>query len=229
MGTVLNPLIIRARSLARKTGIIRVINRFRRTGPYEQKVHKALTDAIKSGDVVWDIGANIGVYSELFCEIVGKDGLVVAFEPLPDSCEQILARIPNCSWLHIENIALGDEDRPGRLVTQKNSYENHIQAEGQDPADSIPVQICRGDTVLQRLRRVPNVVKVDVEGFEEEVIQGMQNMLESLALRSVLIEVHFLKLEMRGRATAPSRIEKLLDSRGYRTTWVDASHLFATR
>lgn len=225
----MNPWTIHARSLARKTGIIRIINRFRRVRPYEERVHKALTDAIRPGDAVWDVGANIGVYSELFCEIVGKDGLVVAFEPLPDSCEQIRARIPNCSWLQIENIALGDEDRAGRLVTQENSYENHIQVDGQDRPDSIPVQICRGDAVLERLQRVPNVVKVDVEGFEEEVMQGMQNMLESPALRSVLIEVHFLKLEKRSRTTAPARIEKLLDAKGYRTTWVDASHLLATR
>jgi FkbM family methyltransferase len=225
----LNPWIIRARSLARKTGIIRAINRFRPARSYEERVHKVLTDAIKPGDVVWDVGANIGIYSELFCQIVGDDGLVVAFEPLPDSCEQIRARIPNCECLRIEAIALGDEDRPGRLVTQENSYENHIQTDGHDATGSLPVQIRRGDTVWKTLARTPNVVKVDVEGFEEEVLQGMQEMLESAALRSVLIEVHFLKLEMRGRATAPTRIQKLLIGKGYRTTWVDASHLFATR
>jgi len=49
------------------------------------------------------------------------------------------------------------------------------------------------------------------------------------ALRGVLVEVHFLKLEKRGRATAPIRIEKLLGGKGFKTRWVDASHLFATR
>ena len=186
-------------------------------------------EAIKPGDIVWDVGANIGMYTELFCQMVGENGSVVAFEPLPASCEQIRARIPNCSWLRIENIALADEDRPGQLVMHENSYENHIQSDGSDSGDSVPVQICRGDSIVERLGGVPNVVKVDVEGFEEEVLQGMQKMLEAPALRSLLIEVHFLKLEMRGRATAPTRIAKLLTSKGYRTTWVDASHLFAER
>lgn len=225
----MNPWIIRARSLARKTGLIRIINRLRPAGSYEEKVQQVLTEAIKPGDVVWDVGANIGMYTELFCQMVGKDGLVVAFEPLPESCEQIRARIPNCSWLRIENIALADGDRAGQLVTQENSYENHIHSDGSDVSDSVPVQICRGDTIFERVGGVPNVVKVDVEGFEEEVLQGMQQMLDSPTLRGVLIEVHFMKLEMRGRAIAPTRITKLLASKGYRTTWVDASHLFAAR
>ena len=73
------------------------------------------------------------------------------------------------------------------------------------------------------------MIKVDVEGFEEEVLQGMGEMLTSSELRSVLVEVHFMKLELRGKATAPVRIEKLLRGKGFKTNWVDASHLFATR
>jgi hypothetical protein len=89
--------------------------------------------------------------------------------------------------------------------------------------------ISRGDTARNRLGRTPNVIKVDVEGFEEEVLLGMGDVLTSPELRSVLVEVHFLKLEVRGRATAPVRIEKLLKSKGFRTDWVDASHLVGTR
>ncbi len=73
------------------------------------------------------------------------------------------------------------------------------------------------------------MIKVDVEGFEEEVLQGMGEMLTSPELRSVLVEVHFMKLELRGKATAPVRIEKLLRDKGFKTNWVDASHLFASR
>ena len=228
----MNIWAIKARSLARKTGVIGLLNRLRPSGTYEKRVHEALAGAVKPGDVVWDVGANVGIYSEWFCQWVGKDGLVVAFEPCVESCERTRERLPDCAWLRIENVALGEADTTGRLVIGAESVENHIETEEDrlnGVGDSIPVVICRGDTVSDRMGRVPNVVKVDVEGFEEEVLEGMQRGLASPVLRAVLVEVHFLKLEKRGRLAAPSRIQKLLEGKGFRTRWVDASHLFATR
>jgi FkbM family methyltransferase len=228
----MKPWVIKARSLARKAGIIRLINRFRPAGPYEIRVHEALTNAVKPGDVVWDVGANVGVYTELFCQSVGENGFVVAFEPLPESCMRIRERLPNCPWLRVENMALGEANVSGRLVMEADSVENHIETESDarnGATASVPVEIGRGDTVCERLGRLPNVIKVDVEGFEEEVLNGMGKMLASPEVRSVLVEVHFAKIEQRGRAMAPIRIEKLLDSMGFKTRWVDTSHLFATR
>ncbi|HEX9198465.1 MAG TPA: FkbM family methyltransferase [Acidobacteriaceae bacterium] len=228
----MNPWIIKTRSLARRLGVIRLINRFRPLGKYEQSVHDALADAVKPGDTVWDVGANVGVYSELFCQWVGTEGLVIAFEPWAESCDRIRERLPHCEWLQIENIALGEENASGRLVTAANSVENHIETNNDarnGAANSVPVTICRGDHLCNRLGAVPNVIKVDVEGFEEEVLSGMGEMLTSPVLRSVLVEVHFYKLELRGKRTAPTRIQKLLESKGFRAKWVDSSHLFATR
>jgi FkbM family methyltransferase len=225
---------VKLRSLARRTGVIGVIHllrsRLRPAGAYEQCVHEALAGAVRPGDVVWDVGANVGVYTELFCEWVGKDGLVVAFEPFVDSCAHIRERIPDCAWLRVENVALGETDAAGRLMTSADSVENHLATgSSADSAGSVPVTICRGDSICARLGRAPNVIKVDVEGFEEEVLAGMAETLASPDLRSLLVEVHFSKLEQRGRAMAPVRIEKLLRGKGFRTSWVDASHLFATR
>ncbi|HWZ52123.1 MAG TPA: FkbM family methyltransferase [Granulicella sp.] len=228
----MHPWQIKVRSIARRTGVIRLIHRMRPAAPYEQRVHAALAGAVRPGDLVWDVGANVGVYSELFCQWVGSEGFVVAFEPFSDCCERIRERVPECAWLRVENIALGESDTTGRLMTSEDSVQNHIASEAEalkDPGASVTVEICRGDTVCSRLGRVPNVVKVDVEGFEEEVLAGMGKMLTSPTLRSVLVEVHFSKLELRGRAHAPVRIERLLGGKGFRTRWVDASHLFANR
>ena len=228
----MKPWVIKLRSFARRTGVIGIINRFRPAGPYEQRVHQALTSAVRPGDIVWDVGANVGVYSELFCQWVGKDGCVVAFEPFADSCRQIRERLPDCAWLQVENVALGDTETTGRLLMGPESVENHIDTAPDSnaaEANSVPVEICRGDAVCKRLGRVPNVIKVDVEGFEEEVLQGMGDMMSAPELRSILVEVHFMKLEKRGRPTAPIQIEELLQAKGFKTNWVDSSHLFANR
>jgi FkbM family methyltransferase len=227
-----NPWVIKARSFARRTGIIALINRMRPPGSYEHRVHKALARAVRPGDVVWDVGANVGVYTGQFCQWVGAGGMVVAFEPFADSCRRIQERLPQCPWLRVENVALGETDTQGRLVTGESSVENHIESDADTRngvTGSVAVAIRRGDTVCDLLGRVPNVIKIDVEGFEEEVLNGMGATLRQAALRSVLVEVHFSKLEDRGRQTAPTRIQELLDNNGFRTRWVDASHLLASR
>jgi hypothetical protein len=55
-----------------------------RLGPipnYEDRFQRSLKDAIQSGDHVWDIGANVGLYTELFCQWVALRVLSSAFEP----------------------------------------------------------------------------------------------------------------------------------------------------
>lgn len=228
----MHPWVIKVRSLARKVGLIGIVNRLRPSSAYEMRVRATLGDAVRPGDVVWDVGANVGVYSELFCQWVGKDGRVVAFEPWAESCQRIRERLPDCPWLKVENVALGEVDGTGVLIAGAESTENHLATEADvanRAAGTASVAIFRGDTLRHRLGHVPNVIKVDVEGFEVEVLAGIDQLLGSPELRSLMIEVHFSKLERRGKLTAPSGIQKLLESKGFRTRWVDASHLFATR
>jgi hypothetical protein len=91
------------------------------------------------------------------------------------------------------------------------------------------VRVMRGDSYWRASGITPNGIKIDVEGFEEEVLAGMEGLLAEPELRAVFVEVHFQKLEERGRAEAPLRIEKLLRSKGLRPRWVDASHIVAKR
>ena len=227
----MNPWQIKLRSLARKAGVLGMIQQLWPAVSYEDRVHEALRSAVKPGDVVWDVGANIGVYTELFCQWVGEKGSVVAFEPFADSCDRIRERVPECAWLRIENIALSDVDTTGMLQTGIHSVYNHIATgvEAKAEPGMVPVVISRGDTVSKRLGRVPSVLKVDVEGFEGEVMAGMTEVLGSAELRSVLVEVHFRQLEERMQSMVPVQIEKMLRGKGFRTKWVAASHLFATR
>jgi FkbM family methyltransferase len=199
---------------------------------YEERFHQELVEAIRSGDVVWDVGANVGLYTEQFCQWVGDQGFVVAFEPGAECCERIRERLKDCAWVAVEQAALGESDMTGRFVTGESSVDSHLQTEADienGDLESAAVTVWRGDTVCRRRGQVPNVVKVDVEGFEEEVLMGMDEMLGFPELRSGLVEVHFLKLEMRGRAAAPVRIERLIREKGFRTRWVDASHLVGSR
>ena len=73
------------------------------------------------------------------------------------------------------------------------------------------------------------MVKIDVEGYEVEVIEGFGPLLHEPSLRALYVEVHFRLLHERGLDDGPARIEELLGSAGFRTQWLDLSHLAAVR
>jgi Methyltransferase FkbM domain len=89
------------------------------------------------------------------------------------------------------------------------------------------VQVARGDDLdLPQ----PDIVKIDVEGFEYEVISGMQTTLNAAQCRAIFCELHFEVLEKRGLRQNPAKIVKRLRSLGFtKIRWLDASHISAHR
>jgi hypothetical protein len=75
----------------------------------------------------------------------------------------------------------------------------------------------------------PNVIKIDVEGYELEVIEGLPRVLSSKELRSVFVEVHFSLLHNRKLDRAPAAILQTLRRHGFQVHWVDPSHIGARR
>ncbi len=75
----------------------------------------------------------------------------------------------------------------------------------------------------------PNVVKIDVEGHEGAVLDGMADLLKDVRLRCIGIEVHFGLLAERGELYRPKEMEATLRRHGYRLRWTDPSPLIALR
>lgn len=224
-------MLIRARSIGRRLGLQRIYYRLLPHRNYEEKFHEAILAALKAGDVAWDIGANQGFYAKIFCEKTGSGGRVFAFEPTPDSFAELCRHTAGYSWIRNEMVAMGDFDGATQMVVGEAHRRNHLQwnAGESTEANGVQVQVISGDSYRAASGNTPNVVKIDVEGFEEEVLAGMDHLLAAPELRAVFVEVHFRILEERGRADAPVRIEKLLRAKGLRPKWVDPSHIAAER
>jgi len=231
-------LATEARAFARKLGLlrplallrIRILKRMGR-GEYEQAFDDALHAVIRKDDVVWDVGANLGLYTTKFADWTGPQGQVVAFEPVPTCFAELSQRVQDRPQVRALQRALGDTDQTTLMnmsddpLAATHSFATHDQG-----TTSISVQVSRGDSLVRELGlKVPNVIKVDVEGFEGEVLAGLGTMLDHPSCRAVLIEVHFGILDQRGKRQAPVEICNRLRAAGFELRWVDASHLVATR
>ncbi len=206
-----------ARSVVRRFGLVPCLDRLRsmwRSG-YEDSFSSALFAEIRSTDCVWDIGANVGYYTQKIAPLVSR---LVAFEPVAQTFSQLSRlSLPNATLL---NLALADVN--GILpITVAHDASSMAVLKGH----IAEVKVARGDDL--NLPQ-PNVVKIDVEGFEGEVISGMRSRLRSAECRAVFCEMHFEILEKRGLKHAPAQIVRDLRSLDFgKIHWLDASHISA--
>ncbi len=140
---------------------------------------KHLYPLLRPGDVVVDIGANVGDISMHFARIVGPSGRVLAFEPHPLNHTRMKR---NLELNHFNNIVLervGLGARPGRFaiksIEEGNQGMNRIVA---DDAAGHMIEVTTLDDHLAS-RPVPrlDLIKIDVEGFELNVLQGAEQVL----------------------------------------------------
>ncbi len=159
----------------------------------EQPVLDALIRALQPGDVVYDIGSNVGLYAVFLAKAVGDQGQVIAFEPEAQSHQHLLGNLElNCLRnVRVFRKAVGDVNGEGRLgigeVTGNFSLSQLYTRE----ADSQIVEIVKGDDFVQAAALpLPNLVKIDVEGYEHAVILGLRRALASPNCRLVCCEIH---------------------------------------
>src|SRR3990172_6973241 len=74
-----------------------------RLGVYERHLQSVIWNALAPGDVVYDIGANIGIFTLLASRRVGSSGHVYPFEPLPDNLIRLRTVI---AVNHLENVTI---------------------------------------------------------------------------------------------------------------------------
>jgi FkbM family methyltransferase len=163
--------------------------------------------------LVFDIGAAKGLFSHVFC-LLNPANRSVAFEPsnmLLVSAEA-LADLNGCrSRISFRQCALGAA--PGRAA-------GRVDPDGfmsVDPADAggapVDVEVSSVDSEIQRTGLIPDLLKIDVEGYELEVLQGARTLL-GMHKPPICLELHLDLVERRGGS--PSHIVRELQSHGYR-------------
>ena len=193
-------------------------------GTWEPEVTNYICPKITQGMTVLDVGADIGYYTLLFAKRVGKDGRVVAFEPIPAAREKLEhnVRLNGYTNVTICDFALFSSNGQGIL-------EGPFQLSRINPAKTtsekqdIQIQTRVFDECVSKLQvqRI-DLVKIDVEGAELDVLRGMEQSLENYH-PILLIEVHPKHLSHFNYG--PEDLLRLLEALNYRVHPVDKTSL----
>jgi len=179
-------------------------------GTYEAEVQSAIVREVGPGDIIYDIGAHRGFYSLLFCALVGLQGQVHCFEPLPENLEILRRQLKVNEFEHIAKVvprAVASETRALAFFVSTSSSMGTIVNPPGSETQQIRVDATKLDDYIARDNRAPDLLKMDIEGGEIDATSGM---LETLKKKKpkIIIEFH--------SDQAKSEVWKILGPLGYR-------------
>ena len=167
-----------------EVGLIDVVERHLLVeGDWDPLVRRVLEEALRPGAICFDIGANIGTFTLLASRLVGAGGLVVAFEPSVRALRRLAHHltINACENVVVVSSALGQSQGLIKLGWAPESnigasaigrHDSHFQKRQEQ------ISVARLDEVVERMALVPDLLKIDVEGFEMQVLRGGEKTLQ---------------------------------------------------
>lgn len=185
---------------ARKPGINQelLINgiRERASTAYYQSVLNQFNAYVDESPIVMDIGANIGYFALIAADQL--DGAkIYAFEPGPDNLEQLHRNIELNGYeneIIVFNKAVGSET--GTADLEISGASNHHSVVDSPTVDSIKIDVTTVDTFISQQDvddNVPVIIRMDVEGYEMNVFQGMADLFSSSRPIYLFAEIHAYK------------------------------------
>ncbi|WP_121740992.1 FkbM family methyltransferase [Natronorubrum halophilum] len=158
----------------------------------EEALIDEIVDEVSAGDVYWDVGANIGTHAFLPAA-ANPEARVIAVEPHHRNVAKLIRNktLNDLDTVSILPVALSDRNGTAALHGEENQpgYGSFsLVNESADAVADVPVR--PGDDVIGDGVPTPSVIKIDVEGGELAVLDGLDGTLSTDAVRTVFCEVH---------------------------------------
>ncbi len=192
----------------------------------EIRLAKFLINRLNLGDIFVDVGAHYGYYTLLGLKLVGKTGQVHSFEASPTTYNILKKNTENIKNININNLVASDEIAELKFYEFPNLYSeyNTLDKEQFEKEEwfskANPTQINVKSIVLDEYLSakgiVPNIIKIDVEGAENKVINGLRNCLSK---SSPMVAMEYLSDERGNKGHQGA--EKILNSLGYKSFVID--------
>jgi len=161
---------------------------------YERHKICAVRSFLKPGMTFVDVGANKGDFSLIAAGLVGERGTVLSFEPEPNNCKWIKKSIGLNGYQNIQlfEMALGDTNQSAQLyLGEKSGWHSLLSSVHRHNIGMLSVIEKTLDSLLDDIGYSSiNMIKIDVEGFELEVLKGSQRTLSNNRDIILLIDIH---------------------------------------
>lgn len=163
---------------------------------YNERAHtRFFRNVLRPGQVVLDVGANMGYYTLLAAQGVGEEGEVHSFEPVERTFERLSYNVRLNGLRNVRLNRLVVSDSPGEMVV-------HVAPESNIGMSSLAVPAC-GSTRTEQVRALTvndycadhridrvDLLKIDTEGAELQVLRGASEVLRRNPSLRILAEVH---------------------------------------
>lgn len=164
-------------------------------GDLDSKISWVVKKFVRQGDVVLDIGANLGLVSFRLAQIVGPAGVVHSFEPNPKMVDYIQKSLQVNPSLNINIHAIGLGATEGQMtlsVPSGNAGAASLTAKGEaEGTENLQIQVrCLNNVVREEGIGRLDFIKMDVEGFEAEVLTGARDVISKFKPKAILFEEH---------------------------------------
>lgn len=198
----------------------------------ERATLKRLLEKINPGDVIYDIGANIGVQTVFMAKKTGAGGRVIAIEPDSSSFNSLNANIALNMLGNVKTIqiALGRDCLESKLYSSRATGDCSL-VNKRKASFSQETIVMPGDLLIEKYNlSMPNIAEIDVEGYEYYVIEGLKNALSQEKCKLVFCEIHPFMLP---EHISVEQCIELLKSYGFRRVETfkrgDTLHTFSYR
>ncbi len=184
---------------------------------YEPNQTEIVKKYVHEGDIVVDIGAHVGYYTLLMAQLVGKNGKVYSFEPDPVNF-QLLKKSVEINGF--ENVVLIQKavsnitDKVKLFLGDNDSAINRIyDAKLGDAKESIDVESIRIDEYFKENDELVNFIKIDSEGSEVKIINGMKQFLSRN--QELVMMTEFFPFLIKKSGDEPNQYLKSLEKSGF--------------
>ncbi|MCO5936053.1 FkbM family methyltransferase [Mucilaginibacter sp. RB4R14] len=153
------------------------------TGTYEDEINKLIRISLKPGENALDIGGNIGLQSIRMSQCVGNGGKVYAFEPLNHLQEKFKKNVSLNKAVNVTLLpfALSDTETEAEFSINKNAWNQGTfslnDSQVHTDKQTVYVKIADNLSEVQSLNHLA-LIKIDVEGYEYQVLRGLTNTLK---------------------------------------------------
>lgn len=154
------------------------------------KNFRILTPLINEGDVLVDVGANYGDYTELFSKCLNGSGRVYSIELHPDTYNVLNNKFGHQNNTIVLNYGVSNTNEPIPFYRGNDSWTNNIIGHDTNFRVNEKIGIIQGirlDTLLKNEQHI-KILKIDVEGAENLVLEGLEGIYDRVEY--MLLECH---------------------------------------